>query len=154
MSAGVCHSLALTADGAVWSWGWGYSGRLGHGDEETQLLPKKVEAFAGRRVVAVAAGGNHSLVVTASGAVWSWGWGGFGQLGHGDVQRQLLPKKVEAFASQCVVAVSAGVYHSLAVTADGAVFAWGKGEDGCLGHGEDLSNQLLPKKVEEWAPGQ
>ena len=43
--------------------------------------------------------------------------------------------------------------HSLAVTA-GAVFTWGKGETGCLGHGEDLSNQMLPKKVEQWAPGQ
>ena len=76
-------------------------------------------------------------------------------MGHGeDLSDQLLPKKVEAFAGQCVVAVSAEGMHSLAVTADGAVFTWGKGEDGCLGHGEDLSNQLLPKKVEEWAPGQ
>ena len=51
-----------------------------------------------------------------------------------------------------VVAVSAGYEHSLALTADGAVFTWGKGETGCLGHGEDLSNQLLPKKVAAWAP--
>ena len=33
-------------------------------------------------------------------------------------------------------------------------FTWGKGESSCLGHGEDLSNQLLPKKIEAWAPGQ
>ena len=58
------------------------------------------------------------------------------------------------FTGQRVVAVSAGTYHSLALTADGAVLTWGKGEHGCLGHGEDLSNQLLPKKVEAWAPGQ
>ena len=96
----------------------------------------------------------HSLAITADGALWSWGGGGEGQLGHGDEQRQLLPKKVEAFASQCVVAVSAGGHHNLARTADGAVFTWGKGGDGCLGHGEDLSNQLLPKKIEAWAPGQ
>ena len=86
--------------------------------------------------------------VTADGAVWSWGDGGRGQLGHGDLQNQLLPKKIEAFAGQRVVAVSAGDFHSLAITADGAVFTWGAGEDGCLGHGEDLSNQLLPKKIE------
>jgi len=53
-----------------------------------------------------------------------------------------------------VVAVSAGEQHSLARTADGAVFTWGKGESGCLGHGEDLTNQLLPKKIEVWEPGQ
>ena len=75
-------------------------------------------------------------------------------LGHGDEQDQLLPRKIEAFAGQRVVAVSAGGHHNLARTADGAAFTWGEGESGCLGHGEDRSNQLLPKKVETWAPGQ
>jgi len=146
--AGGEHSLALTADGAVWSWGEGGFGRLGHGDWQNRLLPKKVEALAGQRVVAVAAGDFHSLALTAVGAVWSWGEGDIGRLGHGDEQNQLLPKKVEALAGQRVVAVSAGIAHSLALTADGAFFTWGHGGHGCLGHGEDLSNQLLPKKVE------
>ena len=146
------HSFALTADGSVWSWGGGGFGKLGHGDEQDQLLPKKVEAFADQSVVATSAGTGHSLVLTSDGAVWSWGAGVYGQLGHGDEQRQMLPKKIEALAGQSVIAVSAGFAHSLAITADGAVWSWGKGEDGCLGHGEDLSNQLLPKKM--WAPGQ
>ena len=154
VSAGFAHSLALTADGAVCSWGRGGNGKLGHGDTQNQLLPKKVEVFAGRRVVAVSAGLRHSLANTADGSVWSWGNGAYGKLGHGDQQDQLLPKKVEAFAGQRVVAVSAGDGHSLARTADGAFLTWGQGETGCLGHEEDLSNQLLPKKVEVWAPGQ
>jgi len=135
----------------MWSWGNGAFGRLGHGDQQSQPLPKKIEAFADQRVVAASAGGHHSLALTADGAVWSWGGGAAGQLGHRDQQSQPLPKKVGAFAGQRVVAVSAGACHSLASTADGAVFTCGKGENGCLGHGEDLSNQLLPKKVEVWA---
>jgi len=154
VSAGGSHSFALTADGSVWSWGGGDYGRLGHGDEQDQLLPKKVEALAGQRVVAVSAGLVHSLALTGDGFLWSWGKGEEGRLGHGDVQEQLLPKKVEAFVDRRVIAVSAEAMHSLAVTDDGAVFTWGKGEAGCLGHGEDLSNQPLPKKIEEWAPGQ
>ena len=150
--SGSDHSLVLTADGTVWSWGYGASGRLGHGDQQRQLLPKKVETFAGQRVIAVSAGSAHSLALTADGAVWGWGGGYAGQLGHGDEQAQLLPKKIEAFAGQRVVAVSAGRRHSLALAADGAVYAWGLGESGCLGHGEDLSHQLLPKKVEAWSP--
>ncbi|EOD08802.1 hypothetical protein EMIHUDRAFT_358730 [Emiliania huxleyi CCMP1516] len=153
VSAGYSHSLALTADGAVWSWGGGDYGKLGHGDQQSQLLPKKVEAFTGQRVITVSAGGRHSLALAADGSVCSWGLGGDGRLGHGDEQRQLLPKKIEAFAGRRVVAVSAGSCHSLALAADGAVYAWGEGEHGCLGHGEDLSNQLLPKKVEAWSPG-
>ena len=99
----------------------------------------------------MSAGGEHSLALTDDGAVWSWGFGLFGELGHGDQQIRLLPKKVEALAGQRVVAVSAGGEHSLALTADGAVFTWGDGGLGRLGHGEDLSNQLLPKKIEVWS---
>ena len=99
----------------------------------------------------MSSGAAHSLAITADGEVWSWGQGAYGELGHGDQQNQLLPKKLEAFAGQRVVTVSAGSDHSLAFTADGAVFTWGEGEYGCLGHGEDLSSQLLPKKIEAWA---
>ena len=153
LSAGGHHSLALTADGAVWSWGNSYFGQLGHGNQQNQLLPKQVEAFAGQRVVAVSAGAAHSLALTADGALWSWGDGARGRLGHGDTQSQPQPKKVEAFADQRVIAASAGAFHSLAITADGDVFTWGKGESGNLGHGEGESNQLLPKKIEVWAQG-
>jgi alpha-tubulin suppressor-like RCC1 family protein len=151
VSAGFVHSLAITADGALWSWGRG-GYELGHGDQQNRLLPKKIVAFAGQRVVAAAPGhSHHSLALTADGVVWSWGRGHAGVLGHGDEQDQLLPKKVEALAGQRVVAVSAGGDHGIALTVDGAVFAWGEGRYGCLGHGEDLSNKLLPKKVEAWA---
>jgi len=73
--------------------GQGRDGRLGHGDQEHQLLPKKVEALAGQRVIAVSAGGEHSLALTADGSVWSWGFGVEGQLGHGDMQNQLAGEK-------------------------------------------------------------
>ena len=151
MAASRYFSLALTADGAVWSWGGGGQGELGHGDEEDQWQPKKIETFAGQRVVTVSAGSFHSLAITADGAVWSWGDGADGKLGHGDQQDQLLPRKVELFAGRCVVAVSAGFSHSLAITADGAVWSWGDGGFGQLGHGEWQPHQLLPRKVEALA---
>ena len=49
VSAGSRHGLAITTDGSVWSWGFGLHGRLGHGNEQSQMLPKKVEPFAGQR---------------------------------------------------------------------------------------------------------
>ena len=73
----------------------------GSNHQQGQWQPKKVEAFQDR-VVAVSAGRDHSLALTADGALWSWGDGGFGKLGHGDQQSQLLPKEVEAMAGQRV----------------------------------------------------
>jgi len=55
--------------------------------------------------------------------------------------------------AQQVLQVCVGLRHAVLLTDAGAVFTWGEGEYRCLGHGEDLSNQLLPKKVEMWAPG-
>ena len=101
-------------------------------------------------------GAGHSLALIADGSLSSWGGGDRGILGHGDGQNQLLPKKIEALAgrgasSPCRLA---RLPQPRQHRADGAVLTWGKGESGCLGHGEDLSDQLLPKKIEAWAPGQ
>ena len=126
---------------------------LGHGDEQSQLLPKKIEAFAGQRVVAVSAGAFHSLAITANGAVWSWGNGGWGQLGHGNYEDQLLPKKIEAFAGQRVVAVSAGSGQTFATTADGSFWSCGDGGFLKLGHGtsdDPLRRELVPKRIAVW----
>ncbi|EOD09408.1 hypothetical protein EMIHUDRAFT_350565, partial [Emiliania huxleyi CCMP1516] len=75
-------------------------GLLGHGEGVTQLnTPTRLPSTLGEvRAVSVAAGGVHSLAITADGAVWSWGFGGQGRLGQGDEQNQWQPKKIEAFA--------------------------------------------------------
>ena len=134
MSAGQSgFSLALTADGAVWSWGLGTSGQLGHGPVTALALPKRVEGLAGQLVIAVSAGYGHALAITADGAVWSWGDAVAGQLGHGGMESRLQPSKIEALEGRRVVAVSAGGGHSLALTVDGAVYSWGTGPLGRIG---------------------
>ena len=53
VACGVYHTLALTADANVYSWGWGNDGRLGHGEEYYVLSPRKIEALAGAYQAAV-----------------------------------------------------------------------------------------------------
>ena len=92
--------------GDVFSFGKGMDGRLGHGEEDwDQFRPKQVEALKGRNVVQVSAGGYHSLVLTESGDVFSFGMGRYGRLGHGDEESQYLPKLVEALKGKKVVEV-------------------------------------------------
>ena len=55
VSARGYQSFALASSGALWSCGVGAYGRLGHGDQQNQVLAKQIEAFAGQRVVAVSA---------------------------------------------------------------------------------------------------
>ena len=146
MAAGDSHSLALMAEGALFSFGHGQYGQLGHGDRANQPWPKRVATLAKERIVRVAAGSSHSLALTAEGALFSFGWGEYGQLGHGDTANQLQPKRVAGLAKERMVSVAAGNTHSLALTAEGALFGFGCGEEGQLGHG-DTASQLQPKRL-------
>ena len=70
-----------------------------------------------------------------TGLVSSCGLASWGQLGHGDGENVGVPRAVAALASIVVVQVAAGLYHSMALAADGGVWSWGSGELGRLGHG-------------------
>ena len=97
IAAGESHSMCLTVErGQCYTWGVGDYGKLGHGDEEDQRTPKRVEALLDERVCGVAAAEQHSLAVTSSGALYAWGHGASGELGHCDFVNQLRPKRVEA----------------------------------------------------------
>ncbi len=142
ISAGAAHSLVLTADGEVYSFGANGSGRLGLGNEGGFVTtPTKIPDFYG--VDAIAAGGTHSLALTVSGAVYSFGDGGVGRLGHGDTSDVYTPKVIEALSG--VEAIAAGSAHSLA-TVSGAVYSFGFGTYGRLGHG-DTGNVYVPTKI-------
>ena len=80
-AAGEQHSLVVVQCGAVFSFGHGWCGQLGHGDEEDLSVPKRIEALAEQRALAVSAGGGHSIVVAASGHVYTFGLGTCGRLG-------------------------------------------------------------------------
>lgn len=129
----------MSEEGDVYTWGWGGSfwqgnGGLGHGDNTSQPRPALVQSLeeAGVRVLSVAVGNNHMVALTKEGSVLSWGNGEYGRCGNGKRQ-QLVPEPVELLAGKMVVAVAAGAQHTLALTADGRVYAWGKNDAGQLG---------------------
>ena len=69
-----------------------------------------------------------------------------GQLEHNNLEDQLVPKKVEAFAGKYVQGIAAGWYHSFALV-DGELYSFGNGQYGALGHGDDEQHQASPKKI-------
>jgi alpha-tubulin suppressor-like RCC1 family protein len=67
------HSLVLSEDGVVYSFGDGFHGRLGHGNNENQHTPRAIEALRGVKVSSIAAGELTSLAVAVSGVAYGWG---------------------------------------------------------------------------------
>ena len=152
VAAGAQHGVALGAEGRVWTWGYGRYGQLGHNDEGERLVPTLLagEALDGAVVVQVAAGLGHTVAVTREGELWVWGCGIYGQLGLGDFDNRMAPTLVRAeaaFGESQVLTVACGYLHTLAVTKDGALWTFGKGANGALGH-NDNNNRLMPTRIQ------
>ena len=143
VAAGVYHSLAVRADGTVWSWGWNGLGQLGDGTTVDRHAPIRVRGLD--RVVAVSAGAYNSLALRADGTVWAWGWNGVGQLGDGTTTDRSTPVRVSGLAG--VTQISGGGLHSLALTRDGAVWSWGWNRLGQLGTGSASELETRPARV-------
>lgn len=101
-------------------------------------------------------GESHSALLTAGGAIFTWGTGSDGQLGRPtsesgkDVSAE--PRPVRALASLQIVSVACGARHTLALSSAGAVWAWGCGTFGALGLGpEAAEQQRTPQPVPELA---
>ncbi len=92
-------------------------------------------SLTGLPVQTIACGGNHSVAVSTSGAVYAWGKNDHGQLGLGDRTDRNLPAQVRSLRSQDVRRVTCGQDHTVCLTGDGGVFSFGAGGYGQLGHG-------------------
>jgi hypothetical protein len=104
-SCGRGHTLVVTQDGALWACGGGSNGQLGLDDTEDRHVFERLAgttgpAFGGARVVAAAAGHEHSAAVTEDGALWTWGANYAGHLGHRDRQKRFVPTRVPAASLQ------------------------------------------------------
>ncbi|XP_040914288.1 probable E3 ubiquitin-protein ligase HERC1 isoform X4 [Toxotes jaculatrix] len=141
------HTLAITVEGEVFSWGDGEYGKLGHGNSATQKYPKIIQGpLLGKVVVCVSAGYRHSAAVTNDGELYTWGEGDFGRLGHSDSQSRNVPTLVKDISG--VGQVACGSSHTIAVAQDGhTVWSFGGGDNGKLGHG-DTNRVYRPKVIE------
>lgn len=142
------HTAALTENGEIFTWGEGKFGRLGHGCERNQPIPKMIQGpLIGKVVAQVVCGGFHTAAITKKGELYTWGGGEHGQLGHGDKVNKTVPWLVSALTKLNLVQISCGWSHTVALTDHGQVFTWGNGDHGKLGHGSS-TKVTTPKQVE------
>lgn len=144
IAAGSQHTVALDDRGRVWTWGRNNSGQLGDvARTSIDKNPQYVELP--KKIIAIAAGDQHTLAVDIEGNVWAWGRNVYGQLGRNSTDsNNAVPNLVQASAENNssfteIVAVAGGLEHSVALKSDGTVFSWGRNTYGQLGNGETLS---------------
>ena len=140
VACGSGFTYVVTEKGAAWSTGHSNNGQLGLGYCADVVQLQKFKSSSNDPVVMVAAGREHGVLVTKSGRVWSWGFGGFGQLGHGDTTTLPSPSLIGMFLSQGTpvlraVMVACGRTHTLVLTHKQNVYSFGDGLFGKLGHG-------------------
>ncbi|GMG99831.1 hypothetical protein Nepgr_001671 [Nepenthes gracilis] len=146
VAAGAEHSVAVTEDGELYGWGWGRYGNLGLGDKQDRLVPQRVSSVNGEKMILVACGWRHTISVSTSGSLYTYGWSKYGQLGHGDFIDHLTPHKLEALRDHVVSQISGGWRHTMAVTSDGKLYGWGWNKFGQVGAGDNV-DQCSPVQV-------
>lgn len=140
MDVSVCVRMCVCVRMAVYSWGRGEDGQLGLGDTSDQYRPVLVDALQERRIVQIACGSGHTVVLTDEGEVFTWGRGDDGRLGHGDNGWKFVPRLVEELRGRNIRHVTCGSYHTAAVTVSGDLYTWGGGMYGKLGHGNETGH--------------
>eukprot|EP00727_Mastigamoeba_balamuthi_P006274 m51a1_g2266 hypothetical protein (760) ;mRNA; r:345158-348398 len=147
LAVGSSHNMALLQNGSLYAWGHNDYGQLGLGDTINRSVPQPVPGFprAEGRVLQVACGDLHTVVLLDDGSVFWWG------ADRGAVQSQPQQMKFEDSEQRqqrCRVArVCCGGFHTAALTEDGTLFTWGKNDRGQLGLGH-YEDQQTPCLVE------
>ncbi|KAE9030262.1 hypothetical protein PR003_g12319 [Phytophthora rubi] len=157
LSASKYHTIALNAAGECFVWGFGKGGRLGTGNEFDRIEPTRLVSLETTPMKKVAAGENHTLALSCSGQVFSWGSNSFGQTGRSSSsQSRLTPKRIDTFRFHVMKDIAASGCHSAAIdAADGTVYTWGSNRRGQLGRKEGCGTDQpdsTPRSVDALRP--
>ena len=140
---GLPEATAATSPGTPVTWGTNPQGQLGDGTTVAHPSPMPVPGLGD--VVQIDGGREHVVALRSNGQVVAWGDNANGQIGDGTTTDRHAPTAVVGLPSD-VVSVATGHYHSLAVTSDGRVFAWGMNSLGQLGDGT-TTRRTTPVRV-------
>jgi alpha-tubulin suppressor-like RCC1 family protein len=143
VAAGNEFTVGIKADGSLWTWGLGGSGQLGNGIGDAHS-PQHIGTSTWTHI---AAGDAHVLAIRADGTLWGWGSNSHCQVGNNSNNNVTAPVQITTGAGPWI-AVAAGYQHSLAIRADGTLWAWGDNGDGQLGlNSGTITQEKVPTQV-------
>jgi alpha-tubulin suppressor-like RCC1 family protein len=145
VAAGAEHTVVVTPDGHVWTWGRNEYGQLGDGGASGSTgrrVPTQVPGLS--NIIAVATNTFHTLALASDGTVWAWGANWYGQVGNGSTANQLTPVQLSLTN---IIAIGAGNEHSVALANDGTLWSWGDNYFGQLGRSSSGRYDPTPTAV-------
>ncbi|XP_077206908.1 putative E3 ubiquitin-protein ligase HERC4 isoform X2 [Paroedura picta] len=153
IAAGGAHSFILSLSGAVFGWGRNKFGQLGLNDENDRYVPNLLKSLRSHKIVYISCGEDHTAALTKQGGVFTFGAGGYGQLGHNSTGHEINPRKVFELMGSTVTQITCGRQHTSAfVPSTGRIYSFGLGGNGQLGTGS-TSNRKSPFPVKaNWLP--
>ena len=146
VSCGGVHTVIITEDGNLYSFGFNYFGQLGLGDTTERNVPMLVNVPNGSKVKVVGCGDDHTIIITENGALYSFGRNESGQLGLDDGDDRNRPVLVNVPGGLKVKAVSCGNSHTVIITEDDNLYSFGDNFSGQLGLGDD-TNRIVATLV-------
>lgn len=152
IAAGYNFSMAITDKGTLYTWGINTYGELGIGNVVSKGIPQEISLS--EKVTAISAGWESAMILTASGKVYVCGYGGYGEMGDGTytVYNRTFKQVPNIYKSDDpVVQISNDGYHMLALTENGTLWSWGKGDRGELGNAARL-NENIPQNITSLVP--
>jgi alpha-tubulin suppressor-like RCC1 family protein len=135
---GFNHSLVLTNSGELYAWGGNWFGQIGNENYDNQSIPIKVNGFNDEKIVMISCGEWHSMALTESGHVFSWGLNSSGQMGLENTNKANKPSIVSLSIKIPIKKISCGREHSLLLSRDGDIYWFGN--NGC-------ETKISPKKL-------
>ncbi|XP_061683885.1 RCC1 and BTB domain-containing protein 2 isoform X1 [Syngnathoides biaculeatus] len=146
--SGASEALYVTVNDEVFGLGTNYSSCLGLGDLQSTIEPRRIDILCGKKIVSLSYGtGPHVVIATSDGEVYAWGHNGYSQLGNGTTIHGLIPALVSTnLQNKKVTEVACGSHHTIALTTEGEVYAWGYNNSGQVGSGS-TANQPTPRRV-------
>lgn len=143
---------AIDTSGNLWTWGGNEYGQIGDGTTTSSYVPKQV--MDGTTFSEVSSGQGYTVAIDTSGNLWAWGCNNNGQVGNGgisngisslnDYPMQTVPVKIKSGTK--FTAISAGVFHCLAIDTSGNLWAWGCNSSGQIGNGSE-TNATSPVQI-------
>jgi alpha-tubulin suppressor-like RCC1 family protein len=125
--SGYSHSLALSDNGEIFSWGSNKWGEVGSGKEDLyHLKPIRLKGFGRDKVSVICCGLHHSLALTEKGKVFTWG---SGWLRENEISEPRSPKIVRVLNESRDVAIkkiACGKEHCFLLSEHYEIYAFGK----------------------------